>query len=59
MDYSYSNGLIILFVTKMVNLLNHYRVLFSKFSNTEIHHHFLLQIIQGGRKLLIENRISK
>ena len=49
MDYSFSNGLIILFIIKTVNLLNHYRVQFSKFSNTEIHHPFLLQI-KGGRK---------
>jgi hypothetical protein len=49
MNYFNSCGLIILFIINMVNPLNCYKIQISTLSNTEIHHHFLINIIEGGR----------
>jgi hypothetical protein len=43
----------------MINLLNHNKIQSYEFSNTQIYRLSLIQIIEGGRKLLLENRISK
>ena len=61
-DMMYSNlsfGLILLFIINMINLLNHNKIQSYEFSNTQIYRLSLIQIIEGGRKLLLENRISK
>jgi hypothetical protein len=53
MNYSGSFGsIILLFMINMINLLNCYIIQISTLSNTKIHHHFLLQIIEGGRKII-------